>query len=163
MSSLELHGGNFMISFVDFIIQIIHLPVFRAHESSVFSEGSNASSDCKTLPSPCDIQISRVSQIAHRLAVTGAMALLQTSALLVPGASPAAAAPRAALHCGNLRTVFVNSRVGRVSLSRQLGTQNGSRVSAWFKFGSNGVDSESAGIYGSQKRDDFDRDDVEQV
>lgn len=91
------------------------------------------------------------------------MALLQTSALLVPGASPAAAAPRAALHCGNLRTVFVKRRVGRVSISRQLGTQNGSRVSAWFKFGSNGVDSESAGIYGSQKRDDFDRDDVEQV
>lgn len=147
-----------MISFVDYP----DYPFARLRDSRVLLRR------LKTLrrianPALGDIQISRVSQIAHRLAVTGAMALLQTSALLVPGASPAAAAPRAALHCGNLRTVFVNRRVGRVSLSRQLGTQNGSRVSAWFKFGSNGVDSESAGIYGSQKRDDFDRDDVEQV
>ncbi|CAN0899956.1 Protein LHCP TRANSLOCATION DEFECT [Linum grandiflorum] len=37
-----------------------------------------------------------------------------------------------------------------------------SRVNAWFKFGKNGVDAEGAGIYGSQSRDDFDRDDVEQ-
>jgi hypothetical protein len=35
-------------------------------------------------------------------------------------------------------------------------------VSAWFKFGSNGADSKSAGIYGSQSRDEFDKDDVEQ-
>ncbi|WJX33920.1 hypothetical protein P8452_22084 [Trifolium repens] len=34
--------------------------------------------------------------------------------------------------------------------------------SSWFKFGKNGVDAEGAGIYGSQSRDDFDRDDVEQ-
>ncbi|MCI03400.1 protein LHCP TRANSLOCATION DEFECT, partial [Trifolium medium] len=33
----------------------------------------------------------------------------------------------------------------------------------WFKFGKNGVDAEGAGIYGSQSRDDFDRDDVEQL
>ncbi|ERN19550.1 hypothetical protein AMTR_s00062p00076280 [Amborella trichopoda] len=39
---------------------------------------------------------------------------------------------------------------------------NGSRATCWFKFGKNGVDAEGAGIYGSQKRDDFDRDDVEQ-
>ncbi|CAN1147038.1 Protein LHCP TRANSLOCATION DEFECT [Linum perenne] len=38
----------------------------------------------------------------------------------------------------------------------------GLRVNAWFKFGKNGVDAEGAGIYGSQSRDDFDRDDVEQ-
>ncbi|KAJ0790406.1 putative ankyrin repeat-containing domain, protein LHCP TRANSLOCATION DEFECT [Helianthus annuus] len=39
---------------------------------------------------------------------------------------------------------------------------NGSRTTCWFKFGKNGVDAEGAGIYGSQSRDDFDRDDVEQ-
>eukprot|EP00270_Netrium_digitus_P002492 TRINITY_DN1281_c0_g1_i1.p1 TRINITY_DN1281_c0_g1~~TRINITY_DN1281_c0_g1_i1.p1 ORF type:complete len:173 (-),score=27.53 TRINITY_DN1281_c0_g1_i1:200-718(-) len=49
-----------------------------------------------------------------------------------------------------------------VSSSRTLGAGNFSRVNAWFKFGSNGLDSSNAGIYGSQGRDDFDRDDVEQ-
>ncbi|XP_065862336.1 protein LHCP TRANSLOCATION DEFECT-like [Euphorbia lathyris] len=44
----------------------------------------------------------------------------------------------------------------------RIGPSNGSRVKCWFKFGSNGVDAEGAGIYGSQSRDDFDRDDVEQ-
>ncbi|MCL7032734.1 hypothetical protein MKW94_026270 [Papaver nudicaule] len=39
---------------------------------------------------------------------------------------------------------------------------NGSRTKCWFKFGKNGVDAEGAGIYGSQKREDFDKDDVEQ-
>ncbi|KAI3928365.1 hypothetical protein MKW98_023966 [Papaver atlanticum] len=39
---------------------------------------------------------------------------------------------------------------------------NGSRTKCWFTFGTNGVDSEGAGIYGSQKREDFDKDDVEQ-
>ncbi|KAK3027966.1 hypothetical protein RJ639_039433 [Escallonia herrerae] len=38
----------------------------------------------------------------------------------------------------------------------------GSRATCWFKFGKNGVDAEGAGIYGSQSREDFDRDDVEQ-
>ncbi|KAK2984833.1 hypothetical protein RJ640_004658, partial [Escallonia rubra] len=38
----------------------------------------------------------------------------------------------------------------------------GSRATCWFKFGKNGVDAEGAGIYGSQNREDFDRDDVEQ-
>ncbi|XP_076959712.1 protein LHCP TRANSLOCATION DEFECT-like [Bidens hawaiensis] len=42
------------------------------------------------------------------------------------------------------------------------GISNGSRTTCWFKFGKNGVDAEGAGIYGSQSRDDFDRDDVEQ-
>ena len=37
------------------------------------------------------------------------------------------------------------------------------RTTAWFKFGKNGLDASSAGIYGSQGRDDFDRDDVEHV
>ncbi|KAG7594788.1 Ankyrin repeat, partial [Arabidopsis thaliana x Arabidopsis arenosa] len=44
----------------------------------------------------------------------------------------------------------------------RLGPSNGSRTTCWFKFGKNGVDAENAGIYGSQSRDDFDRDDVEQ-
>lgn len=44
-----------------------------------------------------------------------------------------------------------------------MGPSNGSRAQCWFKFGKNGVDAEGAGIYGSQSRDDFDRDDVEQV
>ncbi|KAL1556022.1 protein LHCP TRANSLOCATION DEFECT-like [Salvia divinorum] len=43
-----------------------------------------------------------------------------------------------------------------------LGPTCGSRTVCWFRFGKNGVDSEGAGIYGSQGRDDFDRDDVEQ-
>ena len=47
--------------------------------------------------------------------------------------------------------------------SSGIGPSNGSRTKCWFKFGKNGVDAEGAGIYGSQSRDDFDRDDVEQV
>lgn len=90
------------------------------------------------------------------------MALLQTSALSVPAA--AASASSAAGTRPNLRTGFVGGIVGRVSFSQQLGVQkSGSRVSAWFRFGKNGADSKEAGIYGSQMRDDFDKDDVEQV
>ncbi|XP_047950812.1 protein LHCP TRANSLOCATION DEFECT [Salvia hispanica] len=44
----------------------------------------------------------------------------------------------------------------------RLGPTSGSRTTCWFRFGQNGVDAEGAGIYGSQARDDFDRDDVEQ-
>ncbi|XP_010694198.2 protein LHCP TRANSLOCATION DEFECT [Beta vulgaris subsp. vulgaris] len=39
----------------------------------------------------------------------------------------------------------------------KLGPSNGSRVKCWFRF-----NAETAGVYGSQSRDDFDRDDVEQ-
>lgn len=39
----------------------------------------------------------------------------------------------------------------------KLGPSNGGRVKCWFRF-----NAESAGVYGSQSRDDFDRDDVEQ-
>ncbi|KAK4491708.1 hypothetical protein RD792_002483 [Penstemon davidsonii] len=46
--------------------------------------------------------------------------------------------------------------------TRKLGPNCGSRTTCWFRFGKNGVDAEGAGIYGSQARDDFDRDDVEQ-
>lgn len=56
---------------------------------------------------------------------------------------------------------FLGTRV--VKLRLRLGPSNGSRATCWFKFGKNGVDAENAGIYGSQSRDDFDRDDVEQV
>ncbi|KAL5737706.1 hypothetical protein ACOSP7_030467 [Xanthoceras sorbifolium] len=44
----------------------------------------------------------------------------------------------------------------------KIGPSNGSKTKCWFKFGKNGVDAEGAGIYGSQSREDFDRDDVEQ-
>ncbi|XP_068310796.1 protein LHCP TRANSLOCATION DEFECT-like [Pyrus communis] len=43
-----------------------------------------------------------------------------------------------------------------------IGASNGSRAKCWFKFGKNGVGAEDAGIYGSQSRDDYDKDDVEQ-
>ncbi|CBI23956.3 hypothetical protein VitviT2T_029814 [Vitis vinifera] len=48
------------------------------------------------------------------------------------------------------------------STPTRLGPSNGSRATCWFRFGNRGVDAEGAGIYGSQTRDDFDRDDVEQ-
>ncbi|XP_042494547.1 protein LHCP TRANSLOCATION DEFECT [Macadamia integrifolia] len=47
-------------------------------------------------------------------------------------------------------------------ISSKIGPSTGSRAKCWFKFGKNGVDAEGAGIYGSQSREDFDRDDVEQ-
>lgn len=50
----------------------------------------------------------------------------------------------------------------KVCPSERRGNSSGG-AKCWFKFGKNGVDSEGAGIYGSQSRDDFDRDDVEQV
>ena len=49
------------------------------------------------------------------------------------------------------------------SIPTRIGPSNGSRATCWFRFGNSGVDAEGAGIYGSQSRDDFDRDDVEQV
>ncbi|KDP39089.1 hypothetical protein JCGZ_00846 [Jatropha curcas] len=55
----------------------------------------------------------------------------------------------------------IQNNVGRVRTCR-IGPSNGSRVKCWFRFGNRGVDAEGAGIYGSQSRDDFDRDDVEQ-
>lgn len=62
----------------------------------------------------------------------------------------------------NLKFLGVQHRLGWARPSK-LGPSNGSRAKCWFKFGKNGVDAEGAGIYGSQSRDDFDRDDVEQV
>lgn len=64
----------------------------------------------------------------------------------------------------------VDNRLGWLRLSK-IGlltsavatSASASGATCWFKFGKNGVDAEQAGIYGSQSRDDFDRDDVEQV
>lgn len=50
------------------------------------------------------------------------------------------------------------SRLSRVVPSSESGRAG---PTCWFKFGNK--DAEGAGIYGSQARDDFDRDDVEQV
>ncbi|GLT72632.1 hypothetical protein SLA2020_445480 [Shorea laevis] len=61
----------------------------------------------------------------------------------------------------NTQFLGMQNRLGWVRPVR-LGPSNGSRAKCWFKFGKNGVDAEGAGIYGSQSRDDFDRDDVEQ-
>lgn len=62
----------------------------------------------------------------------------------------------------NSQFLGLQSNVGWLRPVR-IGPSNGSRAKCWFKFGKNGVDAEGAGIYGSQSRDDFDRDDVEQV
>ncbi|KAJ3705275.1 hypothetical protein LUZ61_008980 [Rhynchospora tenuis] len=50
-------------------------------------------------------------------------------------------------------------RVGAAKRSSKVGIR-GTKVTCWFRFGNK--DAEGAGIYGSQTRDDFDRDDVEQ-
>lgn len=65
-----------------------------------------------------------------------------------------------------LRSPFISAtrRLGWLrpsSLRSKLGhASSGFRATSWFNFRK---DSEGAGIYGSQSRDDFDRDDVEQV
>ncbi|KAI3717890.1 hypothetical protein L1987_69798 [Smallanthus sonchifolius] len=56
----------------------------------------------------------------------------------------------------------MRKRLGFCKPISRTGPSCGSRTTCWFKFGKNGVDAEGAGIYGSQSRDDFDRDDVEQ-
>lgn len=78
--------------------------------------------------------------------------------------------PKYASSPQQLRLPFVGKRrldscnAGELRSSFKLG--NGSccrgQVTCWFKFGKRGVDAEDAGIYGTQKREDFDRDDVEQ-
>ncbi|BAT88883.1 hypothetical protein LR48_Vigan09g008900 [Vigna angularis] len=67
-------------------------------------------------------------------------------------------------YASNLASRFLGTKksVGWLSLTSSIGPSNGSRATCWFRFGKNGVDAEGAGIYGSQSRDDFDRDDVEQ-
>ncbi|KAI5084753.1 hypothetical protein GOP47_0000922 [Adiantum capillus-veneris] len=76
--------------------------------------------------------------------------------------SPVAIAASSRCHppCPHNRT-FQRAALGRKGLSqlRLLCPPSSARTIAWFKFG---TDSEKAGIYGSQGRNDFDRDDVEQ-
>ncbi|XP_071703425.1 protein LHCP TRANSLOCATION DEFECT-like [Rutidosis leptorrhynchoides] len=63
----------------------------------------------------------------------------------------------------NSHFLGVQKRFGFCKSTSRIGPNSGgSRTTCWFKFGKNGVDAEGAGIYGSQSRDDFDRDDVEQ-
>ncbi|XP_021755820.1 protein LHCP TRANSLOCATION DEFECT-like [Chenopodium quinoa] len=61
----------------------------------------------------------------------------------------------------NLRNGFLgmptNVSGPKFKPTTKLGPTNGGRAKCWFKF-----NAEGAGIYGSQSRDDFDRDDVEQ-
>ncbi|KAE9598401.1 hypothetical protein Lal_00027136 [Lupinus albus] len=68
------------------------------------------------------------------------------------------------LSSSNLASGFlgIRKKVGWLRLNSVIGPSNGSRATCWFRFGKNGVDAEGAGIYGSQSRNDFDRDDVEQ-
>uniref|UniRef100_A0A1D1XQA6 Protein LHCP TRANSLOCATION DEFECT n=1 Tax=Anthurium amnicola TaxID=1678845 RepID=A0A1D1XQA6_9ARAE len=70
---------------------------------------------------------------------------------------------------GRLRSPFLGlrRRLGCLRatsrLRHKVGTGGrGGGPRCWFKFGNRGVDAEGAGIYGSQGREDFDRDDVEQ-
>ncbi|XP_055808887.1 protein LHCP TRANSLOCATION DEFECT [Solanum dulcamara] len=61
-----------------------------------------------------------------------------------------------------LNSCFVGvSKLKRIGWCRPngLGPNCGSRTTCWFNFRQN---AETAGVYGSQSRDDFDRDDVEQ-
>jgi len=61
--------------------------------------------------------------------------------------------------------LFAAAGISRPSVSILFSPSiaSSSRVSAWFKFGKAGLDAGSAGIYGSQGREDYDRDDVEHV
>ncbi|GAB4849639.1 hypothetical protein Ancab_004435 [Ancistrocladus abbreviatus] len=60
------------------------------------------------------------------------------------------------------RFLASQTRLNGSIFSRRIGPNCGGRTKCWFRFGKSGVDAEGAGIYGSQTRDDFDRDDVEQ-
>ncbi|KAK7333571.1 hypothetical protein VNO80_30346 [Phaseolus coccineus] len=72
--------------------------------------------------------------------------------------------PSPHVSASNLASRFLGTKksVGWRSLTSRIGPSNGSKATCWFRFGKNGVDAQGAGIYGSQARDDFDRDDVEQ-
>jgi hypothetical protein len=71
--------------------------------------------------------------------------------------------PRAAQGGGGaaVRTPLPARRMQGWSLVSKVAPARGSGRVGFFKFGNK--DAEGAGIYGSQGRDDFDRDDVEQV
>ena len=71
---------------------------------------------------------------------------------------PAMVAPqRAVLRCAAVsKSTFGTGRVAARTPSRVFKVSNGTRVSAWFKFGKAGFDSKDAGIVGSQGRDEYD-------
>lgn len=98
------------------------------------------------------------STAARVWSVSGAAGSISAKEVTAVGAEGCGARFRSSLGFARVGLKKVQAGGGR-----SLGPQNGSRVNAWFKFGKNGLDSEGAGIYGSQARDDFDRDDVEQV
>ncbi|KAL6656645.1 hypothetical protein ACP70R_004425 [Stipagrostis hirtigluma subsp. patula] len=92
---------------------------------------------------------------------------IQLSAKTTTSSTARRVAPRAAAQGGcGLRTPLLGRRgLGWLRPSRLSGAVPASesgRVgpTCWFRFGNK--DAEGAGIYGSQRRDDFDRDDVEQ-
>lgn len=95
------------------------------------------------------------------------MATISSAIQLTLGASrPTLSSSSSSPSLPKLNSRFVGGvRAKRLGWCRPsgLGPSCGSRTTCWFKFGKNGVDAEGAGIYGSQSRDDFDRDDVEQV
>lgn len=99
---------------------------------------------------------------AHLQAGAGLSSLVVTSARDIP--------PHYASWPLQLRLPFLGKRslgsCNAAELRRSFNVGSGrccrGRVTCWFKFGKRGVDAEDAGIYGSQKREDFDRDDVEQ-
>ncbi|GBG73025.1 hypothetical protein CBR_g12744 [Chara braunii] len=61
-----------------------------------------------------------------------------------------------------LASTFSRNAVAPPSRLSRLGPSGGSKWDALFKFGKFGFSSEDAGMYGSQGRDDYGRDDVEQ-
>ncbi|RLN36271.1 protein LHCP TRANSLOCATION DEFECT [Panicum miliaceum] len=94
----------------------------------------------------------------------------QLSAKTAAAAASRRVSPQAAAQGQGLRTPPLGSGAARRGLgwlrpsrlSRVVPASESGRVgpTCWFRFGNK--DAEGAGIYGSQSRDDFDRDDVEQ-
>ncbi|PIN15845.1 hypothetical protein CDL12_11511 [Handroanthus impetiginosus] len=82
----------------------------------------------------------------------------------IPPRPPSSSSGESVTVFSKLSCRFLGSRrsLGWCRSTRKLGPSCGSKTTCWFRFGKNGVDAEGAGIYGSQGRDDFDRDDVEQ-
>ncbi|OWM81261.1 protein LHCP TRANSLOCATION DEFECT [Punica granatum] len=84
-------------------------------------------------------------------------------ALRLPFTSkPSTSSPSSSTNLGSRFLHIRSSKLGWVGPAGIGPSNDGSRAKCWFKFGKSGVDAEGAGIYGSQSRDDFDRDDVEQ-
>ncbi|CAA2934226.1 protein LHCP TRANSLOCATION DEFECT [Olea europaea var. sylvestris] len=86
--------------------------------------------------------------------------------LSIPTNSSSSSSTGSTAYFSKLNSKFLGSprtkTLGWFRPTTRLGPSSGSRTTCWFRFGKNGVDAEGAGIYGSQTRDDYDRDDVEQ-